>query len=590
MHVLGWMDDHRLLSKYVMKYKSPTTPMKHQRQYMQRVAERPSVPSDEDVMAVQGEMGTGKSKMVIDEWQEMVGRNYVQDLLVIAPAGSYTNWFQDKSDAQLSEMKLHLDPRLYEKTTIGAWISGGGKAVRAQLDKMLKATGPRALFVNIEAMSTVEKAEEITAEFLSRGQGYFAVDESTRIKSGKAQRTKTIIRQLKPLAKVRRIMTGWITPNSPLDLYWQFYFLDWKILGFETPLGFRNRYAVTEKRCFLPNEVIRARLTASMGVKKGESSLPDERLRGKLTAVREHLEQDFSTVAKMPRDVLVRKLEEEATMMRRDDMVDLIPKLGGYVQVVEKIKSFQNLEELSKKIAPYSHRVLKKDCLDLKPKIYMTRDVQMTAQQRRMYEEIKRYATSEIMEDEHVTADSVIVQMIRLHQIVCGHAVSEDGDIVDVESRRIPELLELLEEHEGKAIIWATYQHEIRKIAAAIKEVYGPRSTGMFYGGNRKARVQEEKNFLSEKECRFMVSTQSAGGVGNNWTVANLVVYAANSYDLELRVQSEDRTHRKGQLQAVTYVDLTCRDTVEEKIVQALRKKIDLTTVINGENFREWLI
>lgn len=87
-----------------------------------------------------------------------------------------------------------------------------------------------------------------------------------------------------------------------------------------------------------------------------------------------------------------------------------------------------------------------------------------------------------------------------------------------------------------------------------------------------------------------MVSTQSAGGVGNNWTVADLVIYAANSYDLELRVQSEDRAHRKGQKKSVTYVDLVARGTVEEKIIQALRKKIDLSTAITGENYREWLI
>lgn len=565
--------------------------MKHQRDYLRQLKKRPQQPTTEDVMAVLAEMGTGKSAMVLYEWQQMISDDEIDDLLVLAPAGSYRNWFEDKSDQQRSELATHLDPRLFEKMSVGAWVTGGGVQRRRELDKMMVVNAaPRALFMNIEAMSTVEEAEEIAKEFLSQRRAMLVIDESTRIKSGKAQRTKTVIKMLMPLAQSRRILTGWVTPKSPLDLYWQFYFLDWRILGYETPLGFRNRYAVVEKKCFLPNEVIRAKLVSSMGIKQGSSTLPDNFLQRKLTTVREHLEQDASQVPRMPRDIVIRKLREEAIMMRRDDMLELIPKLGGYVQVIDKIKEYRNLEELQQKIRPYSHRVLKEDCLDLKPKVYVPRDVALTAEQRRLYDEIKQYATAQISEEEHVSATSVITQMVRLHQIVCGHVVNEEGVISDVDSRRIKEILEVLEEHQGKAIIWATYQHEIRKIAAALREEHGPRSTALFYGGNRRGRVEDEKKFLSDPECRFMVSTQSAGGVGNNWTVADLVIYAANSYDLELRVQSEDRAHRKGQKKSVTYVDLVARGTVEEKIIQALRKKIDLSTAITGENYREWLI
>lgn len=574
-----------------MTYKPKTTPMKHQLEYARKLRTRPDEPADEDVMALLAEMGTGKSAMILYEWQEAVDLGELDDLMVIAPAGSYRNWFDSKSDEQLSELETHLDSRLLKRLSVAAWVTGGGATRRRELEKVVATTsgGPRALFMNVEALSTVEEAEEIAVKFLSQRRAMLVIDESTRIKSGKAARTKVIVKRLMPLARARRILTGWVTPKSPLDLYWQFYFLDWRILGYETPLGFRNRYAVTERRCFLPNEVIRAKLRSSMGFKQGENRLPEPHLRHKLTLIREHLDQDHSQVATMKRDILLRKLTDETEQMSRDDMLQLIPQMGGYIQVVEKVKSYQNLEELQKKIAPYSHRVLKADCLDLAKKIYSPRDVELTAEQRRVYEGMKQYAIAEI-EDEFVSATSVVTQMIRLHQIVCGHVVTEDGNVRDVESRRVQEILNVLEEHQGKAIVWATYQHEIRKIAAAIKETYGPRSTAIFYGGNRRGRVEDEKKFLGTPECRFMVSTQSAGGVGNNWVVADLVIYAANSYDLELRVQSEDRAHRKGQTRAVTYVDLITRGTVEEKIIHALRNKIDLTTAITGENFREWLI
>jgi SNF2 family DNA or RNA helicase len=271
-------------------------------------------------------------------------------------------------------------------------------------------------------------------------------------------------------------------------------------------------------------------------------------------------------------------------------MLELIPKLGGYVQVAEKVKEFRNLEELHRKIAPYSHRVLKEECLDLRPKVYEPRDVDLTLEQIRAYDELRRYATTMLDDQSHVTAESVITQMIRLHQIVCGHVVDEDGVIKDVRSNRVAAVLDVLEDHGGKAIVWAHYQHEVRKIHAALTKEYGPRSAALYYGGNKRGRVDDEKRFLGDSECRFMVSSQGSGGLGNNWTVADLVVYAASTHDLELRMQSEDRAHRKGQTRSVTYVDLIARGTVEEKIIQALRKKLNLADIINGENFRQWLI
>jgi len=77
---------------------------------------------------------------------------------------------------------------------------------------------------------------------------------------------------------------------------------------------------------------------------------------------------------------------------------------------------------------------------------------------------------------------------------------------------------------------------------------------------------------------------------GNTWVVADLVVYYANNYDLEQRDQSEDRAHRVGQVNRVTYVDLIVQGTRENKVVQNLRNKIDLATAINREGQREWLI
>ena len=109
-------------------------------------------------------------------------------------------------------------------------------------------------------------------------------------------------------------------------------------------------------------------------------------------------------------------------------------------------------------------------------------------------------------------------------------------------------------------------------------------------GWRGRGRGEEEKRFLNDPECRFMVSTPASGGVGNTWVVADLVIYFSSSFDLEHRFQSEDRAHRIGQTKSVTYIDLVASGTIDEKIIHALRNKINLADQITGNSWREWLI
>ena len=79
------------------------------------------------------------------------------------------------------------------------------------------------------------------------------------------------------------------------------------------------------------------------------------------------------------------------------------------------------------------------------------------------------------------------------------------------------------------------------------------------------------------------------GGYGITLTAANTVVYYSNSYDLEIRLQSEDRAHRIGQTNKVTYIDLVAPNTIDEKILQALRSKVDIAGQVLNEDTRGWL-
>jgi SNF2 family DNA or RNA helicase len=234
---------------------------------------------------------------------------------------------------------------------------------------------------------------------------------------------------------------------------------------------------------------------------------------------------------------------------------------GRSIQVVSE---FKNLGELSDTVKQFSYRVLKEDCLDLPPKNFIKRHITLTPEQQKVYKQMKDHALA-MLNGKVTTTMTVLTQLMRLHQITCGHFTADDGSVQSVKSNRMNELMSILEDMDGKAIIWANYQRDIENIVDEITDKYGP------------------------AKCRFLVGTPQTGGYGITLTQANTVIYYSNGYDLEKRLQSEDRAHRIGQKKTVTYIDLICEDTVDEKIVKALRDKINIASEVMGEELKDWI-
>jgi SNF2 family DNA or RNA helicase len=90
-------------------------------------------------------------------------------------------------------------------------------------------------------------------------------------------------------------------------------------------------------------------------------------------------------------------------------------------------------------------------------------------------------------------------------------------------------------------------------------------------------------------DARFFIGNPMTGGYGITLTAATTVIYFANSFDLAVRMQSEDRAHRIGQTEHVTYIDLIAEGTIDEQIVKSLRNKMDIASVVMGEELKEWL-
>jgi SNF2 family DNA or RNA helicase len=259
---------------------------------------------------------------------------------------------------------------------------------------------------------------------------------------------------------------------------------------------------------------------------------------------------------------------------------------GRSIQVVS---GFKNLSELSEQLKTFSYRVLKEDCLDLPEKIYMKREIELSAEQKKIYKQMKEEALA-TLNGKQITTMTVLTQLMRLQQITCGHFVADDGTTQEIKSNRLNELLDILDEVEGKAIIWAHWQKDIQIIKAALIKRYGPRSVVDYYGLTPQDQRQKNKDaFQNDSKVRFFVGTPQTGGYGITLTAASTVIYYSNGYDLEKRIQSEDRAHRIGQKKSVTYVDILAEDTVDEKIVKSLRKKINIASKVMGEELRSWI-
>jgi SNF2 family DNA or RNA helicase len=220
----------------------------------------------------------------------------------------------------------------------------------------------------------------------------------------------------------------------------------------------------------------------------------------------------------------------------------------------------------------------------------MKRIIQLTDEQKKLYKQMKEQALAHLNGKVTTTA-TVITQMMRLHQITCGHFKADDDSVQEVKSNRLDQLMQVLDEIEGKAVIWAHYRHDIASIVESIKKQYGEESVVTYYGDtsteDRQKAIREIQD--TESEVRFIVGTPQTGGYGITLTGASTMIYYSNGYDLEKRQQSEARIDRIGQEKPMTYIDIIAEDTIDEKIVKALRDKVNIATEVMGEELKDWI-
>ena len=331
----------------MISYKFKTKPYAHQLKALE-------MSWNKEIFAYFMEMGTGKSKVLIDNISMLYDKGKINAALIIAPKGVVKTWYEQEIPAHMVD---HVDKKVI------LWQALINQKQQSKLDILFRAgVDLRILIMNVEAFST-KKGLEFAKKFLNCHSAMVAVDESTTIKNPGAKRTKAIL-SLSKMAKYRRILTGSPVTKSPLDLYTQCFFLDSFLLDHSSYYSFRTRYALMR--------------TANFG--------------------------------------------------------------GKSVQIVV---GYRNLGELSEILKPFSYRVLKDDCLDLPKKTFMKRIIQLTPDQFKLYEQMRKTALA-TLNGKMTTTVTVLTQLMRLQQITCGYFKADDGTTQDIPNNRINELIDLL--------------------------------------------------------------------------------------------------------------------------------------------------
>ncbi len=480
-----------------------TTAMKHQEEGERRLLASP------DFYALGAEQGTGKTWMLLNDMEHQFKAGKIQGAVVIAPKGVHVNWVTREIPAHLS---IPVEAKF--------WLSGAGVRHMKGLERLMRLDPGDELVVltiNVDAVNT-KKGFDFVQRFLNRFKCMVVIDESQRIKNVDAKRSQRVC-TLGHYAVSRRIASGTLVANTPLDLFGQFDFLKPGLLGTTSYRAFVSEFAE-----LLPSN---HRLVQEIRQRNGARGNPQ--------------------------------------IIARDSMGR--PK-------------FKNLDKLRRLMAPYTFRVLKKDCLDLPEKIFQILPYELSPKQRKLHDFINAEMRFH-RDDGEIDIYTALTKIGKLQQVTSGF-IMVDGEATSLSDEAQPRMDALKTavedaDPEGKIIVWCQFKEEIRAVGAMLRkegkevvEYYGPTSDK-----DRELAVDSFQHGSAE----IFLATRAAS-TGLTLTAASTVIYYSWGFSLEDYLQSQDRAHRIGTKRNVVYINIVARGTIDEKVAMSLQNKEEVAAAI----------
>lgn len=378
-------------------------------------------------------------------------------------------------------------------------------------------------------ITNYESLRSLYLELVSCPFKKITFDESSQIKNPKAKCTH-YASLLASRIPVRRILTGTPNPNTPLDLFSQFYCLNPQILKFTARPGAKKPVS-----------------NAFFGFKHKYAEIEYQYHYGR---------------------------KHEAVKVDKDT----------------KRPVYKNLDELKRLIEPYCFTIKKKDCLDLPEELYMTRKVKMAEEQDRIYKELSKEFVAEIPENQFISVSNCLAKMTRLQQILGGNVVLDDGaGKRRIAENKTSEVFNILEEvGDNKAVIWCRFIDEIVYLREQLT-IAGYKVLTYYGDTDDKGAVYNE---ILAGNYDVIISNPQSGGMGLNFTTANYSIYYSRSFSFSEYMQSKDRIYRIGQDKKVTHIILMTEGTLEESLNAALdvkREFHELFTNFDKSSLSEFL-
>lgn len=418
------------------------------------------------------------------------------------------------------EIPAHMEGDIVAR----AWRSGAGVKHTRALEDLFRPREPGEP-VPLRVLSinidalVTKKGYAFCERFLLSGKALIVLDESSRIKNPDAARTKALLR-LRRMADAARIASGTPVTNAPTDVFAQMEFLESGLLGTTSYRAFVAEYA----------------------------------------------------------DLLTNDHPLMQNMARRN------PK-AAFAQVIARNPDgsprWRNLDKLQRMLEPHSFRVLKRECLDLPEKIYKTLPFELGAEQRRAYDKLQEDLRIDLGDNTELPV-SELAALVKLQQITSGFVNTPMGiRYVSDDNPRLRALMEVVEDLDGQFIVWARFREELSAISGALADA-GVACVEYHGGVGQEDRDRAVDMFQSGRAHAFVGQPQS-GGIGLTLTAAETVIYFSNDFNLETRLQSEDRAHRIGTRRNVVYIDLTAENTIDEQISRNLRRKQRTAALVLGD-------
>lgn len=499
---------------------------------------------DLDFYALGMDMGTGKTKLMIDIASYLYANDQIDAVLVIAPNGVHYQWYAE-------QLPIHSSIPYY------GFIWDSKRYDTRIYDKALKTfeerTGQIKWFcANVEYFSTASMIS-IFQRYLANHRVLLVIDEATRIKNPRAKRTKNLLALAKMAAR-RTILTGTLVTNSPFDLWSMYECLKEGFWGVNY-FVFQHRYGLFVRDMNPYNGRVFQRVMN---------------------------EKDYSQLRS--------RLKKGESIERISAYTGISEKNIQYVMDHPEFTGYKNLADLREIIEPHTVFKRKEDCLDLPPKVYERVYVEFNKEQKRIYQELTSLLLSRYDDVELSVANKVSLTL-RLMQICGGFFPSPElkrPKLIGEKNTKIEVLRHDLEEiGDERVIIWAHFVAEIEMITTVISEAFPHWRVESYYGKTDKIKRRVLVQEFQRGDIKVLICNQQTASFGLNLQRSNLQYFYSNTYSLEHRVQAEDRSHRAGQRWPVVYKDLIIKNTVEERVLTVLHNKKSLLEYFKTHKLRD---